>query len=541
MKKASNPIFAALKREHTKFIICALLIVTGVTGSTLSPLFQKDLVDLLKNGAAPGTFSAALLCAAAIGLWRISDQCRAYVEQRLCLSLEKRVKRDIFHHIYDLPPELLRIDGATYYVSRFNMDADQFNRFCAFTLVNTPSAFLRCVSGLVIAFSLDLRFGAVLLPCIICYTVLTLFSGRKQYEFSLEISELNARYRQMTRSSLSHIVLLKSSDAGEAAKSSCQDILQKLVSLKRKRLACDTFYRGLMQIVPPCAAGLLFVFGVWQMRSGAWQMGTFWAALSTLYISLAPVRSLCYSWIQYQQAKAALTRLKEVFSLAPESSEGISVEEFSGDLEFSDVTFSYPGADTKILDGFSLVIPPGSITALTGPSGCGKSTVIKLIMRLYSAKSGSITLGGVPIDALELHSFRHKTGYIGQEPDILPGTLRENLDPLNKFSDSQLSEALSSAGFPDAIGRLDYVIPEDGSGLSGGEKLRLVLARELLKQPELFLLDEITANLDEPTAKKIIALLPELFKGKRALIISHDKSILAAAGRVYNFENGKLV
>ena len=541
MKSSANPVFAALKRERTKFIVCALLIVTGVAGSTLSPLLQKDLVDLLKNGAGPGTFCAALLCAAAMGLWRVSDQCRAYVEQRLCLSLEKRVKRDIFHHIYDLPPELLRIDGSTYYVSRFNMDADQFNRFCAFTLVNIPASFFRSAAGLVMAFSIDFKFGTILLPCMLCYTFFTLTSGRKQYEFSLEISELNARYRQLTNSTLSHIVLLKSSDAGEAAKSSCQEILLRLVKLKRKRLACDTFYRMLMQIVPPGAAGVLFIYGVWQMRSGVWQMGTFWAALGTLYISLAPVRQICFAWIQYQQAKAALTRLKEVFSLAPEKSGDIPVETFNGDFKFENVTFAYPGTSHNVLDGVSFTVPPEGIVAFTGRSGCGKSTIARLIMRLYDVSSGALTLGGVPVEEFELHSFRRKIGYIGQEPELLPGKLRDNLDPLQKFTDERLIEALNSAGFPDGAGRLSEVIPEDGSGLSGGEKLRLVLARELLKEPEFFLLDEITANLDEPTAEKIIESLPELIKGKRALLISHDRKALSVADRVYTLENGRVI
>ncbi len=541
MKKSGNPILSALKCERTKFIFCALLIVSGVAGSTLSPLFQKDLVDLLKNGAGPGTFSAALLCAAAMGLWRISDQCRSYVEQRLCLSLEKRVKQEIFHHIYDLPPELLRVDGATYYVSRFNLDADQFNRFCAFTLVNIPSAFLRCAAGLVMSFAIDLKFGAILVPCIICYMIFTLLSGRKHYEFSLEISELNARYRQMTRSSLSHIVLLKSSDAGEVAKNSCRDILQRLVRLKHKRLACDTFYHGLMQVVPPVAAGVLFIHGVMQMRSGAWQMGTFWAALGTLYVSLTPVRALCHSWIQYQQAKVAIQRLTEVFSLVPESSDGVPVEKFSGDLKFENVTFSYPGTEVDVLKDFSFVLAPDSVVALTGSSGCGKSTVNKLIMRLYNVQSGCISLNGVPVDEFELHSFRRKIGYVGQEPEILPGKIRDNLDPLHKFTDDELVSALCDAGFPDGAGRLDEVIPEDGSGLSGGEKLRLVLAREVLKAPELFLLDEITANLDRSTAVRIIAALPVLLKGRRALIISHDKELLAAADRVITLEKPQSV
>ena len=541
MSFSNNPVFIALKREKAKFIACALLIITGVTGSTLSPLFQKDLVDLLKNGAGSGTFRAALLCAVALGLWRFSDQCRAYIEQRLCLSLEKRLKQNIFHHIYDLPPEFLRIGGSTYYVSRFNIDADQFNRFCAFTLVNFPMAACRSAAGLVMAFSIDSRFGVILFPCMLCYTFFTLLSGRKQYEFSLEISELNAKYRQLANSSFSHIVLLKSSDAGEAAKSKCEDILKRLVKLKGKRLACDTFYRGLMQVVPPAAASILFVYGVWQMRAGFWQLGTFWAALGTLYVALSPVRQMCFSWIQYQQAKAALTRLKEVFAIAPERADGLAVEEFKGDFKFKNISFSYPGSDRKVLTEMSLDIPPESIVAVTGKSGCGKSTIIKLIMRLYEPTGGEITLGGIPIEKLELHSFRHKIGYVGQDPELLPGKLRDNLDPLQKFSDEKLLEVLDNAGFPDGAARLSQVIPEDGSGLSGGEKLRLVFARELLKEPELFLLDEITANLDCATAKNISAALPRLLNGKRALLISHDKEALAVANSVYTLENGRII
>ena len=149
---------------------------------------------------------------------------------------------------------------------------------------------------------------------------------------------------------------------------------------------------------------------------------------------------------------------------------------------------------------------------------------------------GNITLNGIEVGELELHSFRRRIGYVGQEPEILPGTLRDNLDPLRKFSEDELAAALDAAGFPDGAKRLDDTIPEDGSGVSGGEKLRLALARELLKAPDLFLLDEITANLDRNTAGRIISALPLLLKGRRALIISHDRELLAAADKVITLE-----
>lgn len=206
-------------------------------------------------------------------------------------------------------------------------------------------------------------------------------------------------------------------------------------------------------------------------------------------------------------------------------------------IEVRSVTFAYPGAHADVLRDVSATVEKGSQLAIVGPSGCGKSTLLGLVLGLFQPTSGEIHIGGrSPADFFADPTMR--VGYVGAESFLIAGTIRENLryGLSAKADDADLWEALAQAELRTTVeglaGRLEYVIAEDGSGLSAGQKQRLCLARALLNRPHLLVLDEVSANLDTDTERAIAESLKHLRGTCTTILVSHRKGIFQYADRV---------
>ncbi|MCU0683406.1 MAG: ABC transporter ATP-binding protein/permease [Polyangiaceae bacterium] len=225
-----------------------------------------------------------------------------------------------------------------------------------------------------------------------------------------------------------------------------------------------------------------------------------------------------------------------------------SAEEAAGgppEVAFDDVAFRYPGAEHDALTGVSLRVPAGAHAAVVGPSGGGKSTLLALLLGLYEPASGRVRVGGRPA-ADYVRDASARVGYVGAEPFLIAGSVRDNLvyGVRAAVDEAALEGALARAGlggFAASLpGGLDYPIAEDGSGLSAGQKQRLCLARALLGQPRLLVLDEASANLDEGTERAIAASIASLRGEVTALIVSHRPGMVRHADCVFSIEGGRL-
>lgn len=211
------------------------------------------------------------------------------------------------------------------------------------------------------------------------------------------------------------------------------------------------------------------------------------------------------------------------------------------DIEVSDVSFAYPGALTEAVRGVSAEIPRGSQLAIVGPSGCGKSTLLGLIIGLFEPTGGEIRIAGRP-PAEYFSDPNVRVGYVGAEAFLIAGTIRENLryGLSRKADDDDLWEALGQAHLRELVeslpGRLEYLMGEDGSGLSAGQKQRLCLARALLTKPHLLVLDEVSANLDTDTEREIAESLKVLRGTCTTLLVSHREGIFQYADRVISLD-----
>nr|WP_283171345.1 ABC transporter ATP-binding protein [Curtanaerobium respiraculi] len=248
-------------------------------------------------------------------------------------------------------------------------------------------------------------------------------------------------------------------------------------------------------------------------------------------------------------AEQALARFDEVLSapvLESASAPAQPVEPDRCSIEFDNVSFCYEGADAPALDGVSFLVPARSFTALVGPSGGGKSTLAALVPRLRDVSEGAVRIGGTDVREMEPESLMGLVSIVFQGSGLLKGTLRDNVALARPdATDEQVAEALAGARCADIIEKLPYgletLVGPDGVHLSGGERQRVLLARALLKDAPILLLDEATAYADPENETLIQAALGELARDRTVLMVAHRLSTVADADRIFVMEDGKVV
>ena len=250
----------------------------------------------------------------------------------------------------------------------------------------------------------------------------------------------------------------------------------------------------------------------------------------------------------YQQGQAAVGKLRGLLATdpeVPEAPDAVELPPIEGLVVFDGVSFSYDG-ETQVLHDFDLTIEPGETIAIVGPTGAGKSTAAKLLSRFYDPTAGTITIDGIDIATVTLHSLRSQLGVVPQEPFLFNGTVRHNVGFARPgVSEEAVRAACDEVGLTQLIDRLpdglDSPVHERGSSLSSGERQLLALARAFLARPRVLILDEATSNLDLASETLVERALDRVLEGRTAIIIAHRLATAMRADRIAVIDDGRLV
>ncbi len=293
----------------------------------------------------------------------------------------------------------------------------------------------------------------------------------------------------------------------------------------------------------------IIVLGVFLLMEGDLSMGGLIAAYLISSRAMAPISQTAGLLMQYHQASTALGSLNEIMTLPverPPESNFLSRDRFEGAIEFRNVDFAYPEQPNPALRNVSLRIQPGEHVAILGRVGSGKSTLAKLIMGLYQPTGGAVMVDGIDVRQLDPAELRRSLGYVGQEVTLFYGSLRENLvasDPL--ASDEAIRKAIGISGIEDLINThpqgIDMQVGERGGRLSGGQKQSVGVARAVLHEPNMLLLDEPTSSMDNSTEQAMKRRLAEFMEGRTAVIVTHRTSLLELVDRIIVLDQGRVV
>ncbi|WP_068617896.1 ABC transporter ATP-binding protein [Paenibacillus tuaregi] len=310
----------------------------------------------------------------------------------------------------------------------------------------------------------------------------------------------------------------------------------------------STLFAPIIELLNFVGMTLVLLFGAWQVMRAELTVGDIVAFLAYLRLLQGPVRSFSRIVSRVQQSASAYERIYELLKEQPlirSSTDAAVLPTIQGDIFFDDVYFEYE-ANAPVLQDFHLHIRANQVTALVGSSGSGKSTIAHLILRLYDVQKGTIFIDGHPLRQVALDSLRRQVGIVSQDVILFNGTIRDNI--AYGKTDASEDEIVAAARAANALEFIeafpqgyDTLIGERGVKLSGGQKQRLSIARALLRNPRLIILDEATAALDTESEQLIQAALARLLPGRTCLVIAHRLSTIRNADQIVVLEKGEIV
>ncbi|MGN6405017.1 ABC transporter ATP-binding protein [Sinomonas sp.] len=577
-KDGANPFTkATLKRVlafavpyRGRILVFILVSILAAVVSVATPVLAGQVVDAIvaRSGLGPVAFFAVL-----IGLLAIADAGLSLVARWLSSEIGEGVildlRRAVFDHVQRMPIAFFMRTRTGALVSRLNND-----------VIGAQSAFAGTLSGIVSnSVSLILTVAVMVqkswIVTVLSLLILPLFlfparrMGARIADMRREAAAYNAAMgNQMTeRFSAPGATLIKlfgrpnEESAEFAAKAKrVRDIGVRSAVLAFAFITSLTLVSSLALAVVYGVGGALAVGG--QMAAG--DVVVLALLLTKLY---APITSLSNARVDIMSALVSFERVFEVLDLVPlirEKDDATPLPQGPVSVEFDDVRFSYPSAekvslasleevavlDTRggeeVLHGLDFRVEPGQTVALVGSSGAGKSTTAQLISRLYDVDSGAVRIGGVDVRDATFESLRATVGMVTQDGHLFHESIGANLRLAAPVAtDDELWDALRRARLDDMVRSLpdglETVVGERGDRLSGGERQRLTIARLLLAQPRVVILDEATASLDSTNEAAVQAALTEALEGRTALVIAHRLSTIRAADLILVMEGGRVV
>lgn len=511
-----------------------ILECLGAIISCAFPLIQRMVIDLATSGNTRSMLAAVSVLGITFVFRTACQNIVTWLRGALNIHARQIMKGCIFSHLIQLPEGIIQSRGAAYFFNRMQNDIGETVRFLLIGgLTTLPNILKLLIAGCTIG-TISMQCLLLLLPFLGIQILLCHKFRKTQYSISGKIQECVATERQTMQDILGRHTMVRTHAAEEDAGEKINLGLERWKGLARNRLRNESLIRLLLNLPVWICCGIVVFVGLVKVSKAEATLGEVWALNGLLMLAFAPIRTIAAIIIDAEAARSSWNRLRELLNMQTEETTAAECPKLKGDVVFSDVSFYY-NEDTKVLDGINFTVQNESCLFITGPNGTGKSTILSLLLRLYSPQSGKITIGGQDIKSFPLAGFRSRIGYIDQRPNFIKGTIRENLLLGNsrKPNDAEILDMFSKINSLELIesrpGQLDAPISENGDNFSGGQKLRLALVRELLRDTDILLFDEAAANLDMEGRAVFYKLLQSMTVNKTILAVVHDIPEIAGA------------
>ena len=540
--------FAPYWRQVALVLLC---ILASTSLGQLPPLFTKWIIDdsiahrdlhgLLVN---VGAMIAVALLAAAIGVWQ------GYLNAEVGEGIMRDMRDALVQHLHRMPLSFFTSTKTGEIMNRVASDVDAIDNVVTGTLVTIVTNVLMIVTTLLAIFLLDWRLALLSLVVVPMMVIPLRPVGRTMYNVRKKTREQRDHIGSLIQEtlSLSGITLVKSFTRESAEAERFHKAGTDLMNLEIRLALVGRWFIALIGALVVIGPAFIWLGGGWFSIKSGLQVGTIVAFIAYLARLYGPAAALIAVQIQIVSALAVFERIFNYLDMTPEAPQrpdAMALHDVRGEVVFENVRFQYV-PERWALDGVSFRAQPGQLVAFVGPSGAGKTTIMQLVPRFYDPQEGRISLDGHDLRDLTLGSLRASIGIVAQETFLFHTTIAENLRYANvQATHAQLEAACKAANIYDFIVGLpdgfETVVGERGLKLSGGERQRVAIARVLLKDPRVLILDEATSSLDSTSEMLIQAALEPLMRGRTSHVIAHRLSTVMRADVIHVVDAGRIV
>jgi len=524
-------------------------MLLGIAVQTLDILLVRVLID---KAIIPRKFHILNLIGLVIVLTTLLQASSEFLRKLFLAAFRGRVLFDVrillFQHLQKLSLSFFHRKDTGYLMSRISGDVGALQGLLADTMVSFAQNGLIFIAGVICTLYIHPKL-ALISFFILCLYILSLKAfNRRIRERSYEVRERYAIVQKDLQELLSNIFLIK---AFCQEKSSAIRLVRSTKEAIRNDVRLEvfsTFTLALSRTIAAVGNIVLWWYGGAEVIRGNLTIGGLAAFSSFTGYLFGPAQALMSINLLIQKSLAACQRIFEILDLVPEVREkkqAVDPGRLRGKVSFDNVSFSYDSKG-KVLDGLSLQVHRGEVVAIVGPSGVGKTTLVRLIPRFYDPQEGRVLIDGIDVQDMKLKALRENIGIVSQDTFLLNTSIRENIRFAKpKATDEEVVKAARLAGAHEFIEKLpegyDTKIGERGVRLSGGQRQRIAMARAILKDPSILILDEAFSHLDSETERAILESLRPFIRSRTTFIIAHRLATALEADRIVVLNGGKVV
>tara|TARA_R110000796_G_scaffold250788_4_gene380698 strand:- start:50587 stop:52323 length:1737 start_codon:yes stop_codon:yes gene_type:complete len=525
-----------------------LLIIISKAASFVPAYASKYLFDtILPSKNIASLKILVIVVIAAILIQSVTSYLLTYILSVQAQFMISELRAQVQRKVLSLPIRFFDNAKSGALVSRIMSDVEGVRNLIGTGLVQLVGGTITAVVALVLLLKIS--------PTMTLFTFLPLaifgFIAMKAFKIIRPIfrnrGKINAEVTGRLTETLGGIRVIKGFNAEEQEHKIFESGVEELFKNVKKSLTTTAFMTSSSTFLIGVATTGIMGFGGYKIIQGTLTTGEFLMFTVLLAQMIAPIVQMSNIGSQLTEALAGLDRTEELMNMTPESDDeyrNVVLDTIQGDIIFNDVSFAYE-EDKEVLHNINFEVKSGSVVALVGSSGSGKSTIAGLAATFLNPLSGTITIDGNDISKVNLNSYRKNLGVVLQDEFLFEGTIRENiLFPRPNATEDELQAAVIAAYVNEFTDRfengLDTLIGERGVKLSGGQRQRIAIARAVLANPKILILDEATSNLDTESEALIQKSLATLTEGRTTFVIAHRLSTIRKANQILVIENGRI-
>jgi len=527
-------------------VLGAALLINVV--ALAMPLFTMNVYDrVVPNRAMETLWVLGLGVVLLIGVDMMLRSLRGYFIDLASARIDMQLSAGIMERVLGV-----RMESRPAAVGAFSANLRSFESVRDFITSASVTAFIDLPFALLFVFVIALIAWQLVIPVLLAIGLVIVYAYIMQHKMHA-LSETTYRAGALRNATLIESLTALETIKTQGAESVMQSKWEKSVAFvsrvnNQMRFLSAAATNGAMEI-QQLVNVVVVIAGVYLIANGQLSMGGLIACTMLTSRAIAPLGQMVGLLMQFHNAKVSLTSLEEVMARPverPAEAAFVHRPELKGDIEFRDVEFTYPNSSVSALKGFSCKIAAGDKVVVIGRIGSGKTTLQKLLLGLYQPTGGAVSIDGVDLRQLDPADLRRNIGYVAQDVTLFYGTLRDNIAIGAPYADdATILAAAEAAGLAEFVNRhpdgFDMMIGERGDSLSGGQRQSVAIARALLMDPPILLLDEPTSAMDFSSEQQFKQRLKEAAAHKTVIIVTHRNSLLDLATRVIVVDEGRVV